>query len=232
MQKSRVADKIEIPEVDKLIIDSTYPYPKIRFDERCEIETALQKWTLERAELGCVLFGAYAMGKAQELIAILNEVGVAPVVTKKIAEICSVYNANGYKLNYLPTARRYTEEYGETGAFVGITEKSVVDEAERLSSSARIKVFTGVATGFAKIFRFNTDVQFPLSDHADFIQSVDYINATGAKTVLTYGKGAEPFARSLCLAGFNAKPFGEGKQAQTIQLVCKTKEGNAAKPAR
>jgi hypothetical protein len=235
MQKSRAAEKIEIPQADKLIIDSTYPYPKIKFEERGETEVSIQKWTKERAELGCVLFGAYAMGKAQELIAILNEVGITPAVTKKIAGICSVYNANGYKLDYIPMVRSFTEEYGDAGTFVGITEKPVIDEAEKLSSSARIKVFTGVATGFAKIFRFDTDVQFPLSDHADFVQSVDYITATGAKTVLTYGKGAEPFARSLRLAGFDAKPFDKSTSAEefpTMRVICKNKDAGTVKPTR
>jgi Cft2 family RNA processing exonuclease len=222
MQKSRVAEYIEIPQADTVIIDSTYPFPKVRFDDRCETETAIQKWTTAKLERGSVLFGAYAMGKSQELISILNEIGIAPLVSPKIANISATYSGNGYKLDYVPLGSGAEAFVGLGHSFVSITEKPLADTASRLASLIGAKVFTGVATGFAKSFRFDTDVQFALSDHADFVQSVDYINATGAKTVLTYGKGATAFAANLCIAGFNAKPFpstGAGSAADYPHAV-------------
>ena len=208
MQKSRVAEAIEIPQADTLIIDSTYPNPKTRFDDRCETEVAIQKWTSAKLDRGIILFGAYAMGKAQELIAILNEAGIAPLVTKKIAAISETYRKNGYDLDYIPTDGDFTSQSYPSGTFVGITEKPLRETAATVSASKGIRVFTGVATGFAKSFRFDTDVQFPLSDHADFAQSLEYIIATGARKVFTYGKGAEAFAAHLSIAGFDAVPFG------------------------
>ena len=54
-----------------------------------------------------------------------------------------------------------------------------------------------------------TDVQFCLSDHADYAQSVEYIDACEPRLVYTYGKGASPaiMANSLDREGYNAHPF-------------------------
>jgi Cft2 family RNA processing exonuclease len=208
MQRCRVAKPIVVKQCDTLIIDSTFPTPEFVFDERSEVECAIQKWAARKLDYGLIVFGAYAMGKAQELVAILNEVGITPVVSNKIARISEVYNASGIKLDYISAAERVSNDMRAVGSnFVLITEKPTSMVAASLSNRYNRRVFTGVATGFAKRFVFDTDVQFALSDHADFYQSLDYIKACGAKKVLTYGKTAEIFAESLKREKIDAHPF-------------------------
>ncbi|EQD56253.1 hypothetical protein B2A_05350, partial [mine drainage metagenome] len=71
------------------------------------------------------------------------------------------------------------------------------------------RVYTATATGFAKSFRFNVDAQFCLSDHADFKQSIEYIDAVSPKKVYTYGGNREVFARNLCKMGYEAEAYTE-----------------------
>lgn len=208
VQRCRVAKPIEVRECDRIIIDSTYPHPELRFDDRSEVEHAIQKWTKKKMDYGMVLFGAYALGKAEELIAILNEAGITPFVTSKIASVSEVYKKCGIKLDYIDGDQDEAREGIRHENFVGVTEKPLDLEAQSLSLFYGRKVYTAVATGFAKSYIFKTDVQFPLSDHADFSQSLDYINACGAKKVLTYGKQGPEFAENLRKAGVDAEPFG------------------------
>ena len=92
--------------------------------------------------------------------------------------------------------------------FVGITDsRGLPSFRAALQAAHNKRVYTAVATGFAKIRRFNTDVQFPLSDHADFKQAVEYIEASGAKEVLTVGGGADVFAENLKKQGYNSRRF-------------------------
>jgi len=214
LQESCVAKKIEAKEADILIIDSTYPYLNVKFDERSEVEDAIRKYTLMKLEKGIVLFGAYTLGKAQELIKILNGAGIIPVVDKKISKINKVYNSFGISLEY---ASIYDDEEAFNKIvkhnFVGVVSlKDLRELAGKMSIAYNKRVFTGVATGFAKLFRFNTDVQFPLSDHADIYQAISYIDLVGAKIVYTYGSNQELMANNLKKLGYEAMPFSEAKE--------------------
>ena len=69
------------------------------------------------------------------------------------------------------------------------------------------RIFTAVATGFAMTQRFNTDVQFALSDHADFKQAIDYIEQCCPKRIYTRGQGCDIFAKNLKSEGYDACPL-------------------------
>lgn len=214
--KSKTSDPIEIVDTDTLIMDSTYAEKFVKFGDKYEIESEMQDWTLRTLKSGIVIFSAYAMGKAQELIAIFNEVGIRPLVSKKISRVSKVYTDNGISLDYC-TANDAESDYGSLikENFVGITETRNLEALKYGLELAHNKmVYTAVATGFAKIFKFNTDAQFPLSDHADFQQSVEYIEATRAKKILTYGPNASSFARNLSGEGYDSIPFNESALSQ------------------
>lgn len=207
--RSKTSRPIEVLDADVLIMDSTYESPLIRFDDKYEVESKIQGWAGRRLEEGIVIFGAYAIGKAQELIAILNDAGMKPVVSRKIGRVSGIYANNGIHLEYSSAADCDGDhEDIIRGNFIGITEtKDLQTMKAGLGMAHNKRVFTAVATGFAKMLKFNTDAQFPLSDHADFSQSIDYIEATGAKEVISYGANAEAFARNLSQKGYNSMSF-------------------------
>ncbi len=219
MQRSYAAEEIEVRRADVLIIDSTYPYQSVTFDDRSEVISAIQCYSAQKAERGIVLFGAYSMGKAQELIRILNEAGIAPVVDEAIARINRVYESHNVRLDYEVADR--LAQGGGGGNFVGIVNASRLKETKlEVEREARRRVFTAVATGFAKLFTFDTDVQFALSDHADFKQAVEYISICEPKEIYTVGSQAGRFARSLQSAGYTASQLSKG--AMTEQIVSST----------
>ena len=216
--KSRTARRIEAVDSDVLIMDSTYADSLLRFDDKEEVESALQDWTIGKIRKGIVIFSAYAMGKAQELIAILNEVGIKPLVSRKISRVSMVYQANGVRLDY-SSAYDSDESYGSLirDNFVGITDsRGLASFKAGLQAAHNKRVYTAVATGFAKIFRFDTDAQFALSDHADFSQSVEYIEASRSSKVLTYGPNAGQFAANLSRDGYDAEPFSDASAAMAM----------------
>ncbi len=209
MQKSRTCDSVEIERADVAIVDSTYFHRNLKFDERSEVESAMQAWTESKLNSGIVLFGVYALGKAQEVISILNEKGILPIVSKKISGINKIYTKNGVRLDY---ASVYDEgnDYQALlrGNFAGIVENHLLGSMRvALAELYNRPVYTAVATGFAKMIKFDVDVQFPLSDHADFMQCMDYIDATAAKKVMTYGPNRLDLAAELSNSGYDALPF-------------------------
>ena len=222
LQKSRACSRIEIESADTIIVDSTYFDPDIKFEPREETESAIQFWTELKLMSGIVLFGTYSVGKAQELIAILNEQGIVPLVSKKISAASEVYIKNGIKLDYA-SATHNKGDFDQLvgGNFVGIVENNTMRAiSARLGSKYGKRVFTAVATGMSMMMNFNTDVQFALSDHADFSQVVDYINATGAKHIFTYGQNASLLAHNLEKAKYSALPYmGIGMALNNITRI-------------
>ncbi len=211
LQESLVAERIEITNADVLIIDSTYPYKDLEFEDKNDVITAIQHYLDMKIMKGTILFGAYALGKAQELIKIANEAGYTPLVSRKICAVNEVYNIHGAGLKYISESEgaEFTSEPSDT--FIGIVEMNRFAETNALLSKSGKKVFTAVATGFANMFHMNTDVQFGLSDHADFGQATEYIDQCSPKVIYTYGnrRNQKEFAEALSSEGYNAHPYYE-----------------------
>jgi Cft2 family RNA processing exonuclease len=207
MEASRAAERIEIESADTLIIDSTYPQRELSFEDKSDVENNMVRWAREKLEKGIVLFNAYAIGKAQELIKVFNEYGIEPVVSKKISYVNRVYTRHGVDLKYVSAFGGTDHEPAIRGTFVGITEKSPDKLKPVLESVHRKRVFTAVATGFAKIYTFNTDAQFGLSDHADFRQRLEYIEGVSPKRIFTYGRDAVELASVLSKNGYDSKVY-------------------------
>jgi Cft2 family RNA processing exonuclease len=105
------------------------------------------------------------------------------------------------------------------GNFVGIVEPSKLKAVkEEITTKNNVRVFTAVASGLARMFRFDTDVQFALSDHADFDQAIEYINACSPKIVFTLGKNATVFAKNLVLKGYDARPVEHASRVNNLML--------------
>ena len=213
MQDSYAAEKIELKQADTLIIDSTYPEKDVVFDQRSEVIACIQKFIEAKLEKGIVLFGAYSLGKSQELIKIANEIGVVPVVGSKISRINKVYCKFGVDLDYASADYNWEDRnLLIKGNFMAIVDPSSLHKiSASLLSRFKKRIFTSVATGFAKTVRFDVDAQFALSDHADFKQAREYIDACNPKAIYTRGRAAEAhrFAVELQNLGYNASPLYE-----------------------
>lgn len=220
MQRSPVAKEIEIKEADIAILDSTYPYPKIKFDEREEVIGAMHSYVKSRVQNSIVVFGVYALGKAQEIVSVLNQIGLEPAVSRNIAKLNAVYQKFGVDLNYSSTIGE-EKDFAKLAqdASVAVVETSRLDEvAIKIQGESNRKVLRGVATGFAKMFKFDTEVQFPLSDHADFAQTLEYLQGCKPKLVYTRGSGSRVFAHNLSKFGYNASPFDNGMRMNSVLL--------------
>ena len=205
MMKSYTAEPIETRHADVLIMDSTYPDPLVEFDDREEVVSAIQAYARYKVDRGTVLFGAYSTGKAQEIVKILNESGITPFVDGRIAMMNGVYGSFGIKLDYqtLPDSGEVPREN-----FVGVVcMHTLIDWKIRVGSNGWRRAYTAVASGFAKSMTFDTDVQFGLSDHADFRHAVEYIDLCSPRKIYTVGSGASAFARNLGAKGYDAEPL-------------------------
>lgn len=181
----------EIPECDRLIIESTYGNPRFRFPDYYSVYSQMEKWINGNSDCN-ILIGGYALGKAQELIKILNSFGIAPVVDRNIERFNSIYESFGIKLERAVVGSEEAEEAMKR-PFVGIVEMKRAKRyfAKRLEEAFGRKTLVAVATGWALHYRFDADAAFVLSDHADFYDLLGFIKGTGAKEIeFVHGDGA------------------------------------------
>lgn len=173
----------KIVECDHLIIEATYGDPSYKFPHIYDIIDSIKRW-LDKNQSSNILIGGYALGKAQELIKILNSFGISPVVDKNIEFYNKVYESFGIKLDRIVVGSSEAEE-ALSHPFVAVVEKRRAKRyfAKKLEAAFGRKTLVAIATGWALNFKFNVDASFPLSDHSDFYELVEYIELSNAKKI-------------------------------------------------
>jgi putative mRNA 3-end processing factor len=175
--------KAEMAPCDRLIMEATYGDPSYVFPPLEEVYAAISRWVKGNSGKNMII-GAYELGKSQELVRILNEDGIAPIVTERTDDFCEVYGKHGIKLDRLVVGSDEAEgAMGRSFAAIVPMWKAKRYFAKRLAEAFERPTVCAVATGWALHYRFNTDAAFALSDHADFNDLAAYVEQSGAKEV-------------------------------------------------
>jgi hypothetical protein len=197
--------RAEIPRCDRLIMEATYGDPSYVFPPLEDVHSMVSSWVKDNDSKNLII-GCYELGKAQEMIRILNECSVTPVVTPKTDGFCSVYEKYGHRLERAVVGSDEAEDR-MSRRFVAVVPMGRAKRyfAHRLAAAFERETLCAVATGWALHYRFNTDAAFPLSDHADFPDLVEFVEQTGAKKVEFFcGDGAEVLRQARSGAVLNS----------------------------
>jgi hypothetical protein len=186
----------EIPEdVDVLVIETTFSAPHYQFPPRSETYSKIRKWVFANLDIGnhVVLFG-YATGKSQELTALLNSFGIAPIVPERTHKINQLFGLS----DVLIGSDGWRDAVEEPAVFV--LPPNFADVLPGLEAELGRPIVARSCSGWARN-------GFQLSSHGDFWQSVQFVEKTEPKIVLTYGGNAQQFATVLRRMGYDAQPL-------------------------
>lgn len=156
------------------------------------------------------IVGAYALGKAQRLIALLREAGYEePVyIHGALARLCAYYESAGVALGPLrPATVEGSDGAPPPGSIVVAPPSALGERWSRRFADPLL----GFASGWMRIRQRarQRGVELPLivSDHADWGELTATIGETGAAEVwITHGR-EEALARWCELAGIAARPL-------------------------
>lgn len=168
---------------DLLIIETTFGAPQFHFPKRKDLALEMVRWAIMEAIPSGLIptFRTDALGNAQEIISAFNKLTNLPIVTVKNAtKVSDIYKQYGYKLDYVDAASSEGEELLESGRCLLIAPKSTKLKYKNLTSA--------LASGWA-IMMGNNNRAFPLSDHADFYELLNFIRKCNPKRVLTFHSG-------------------------------------------
>ncbi len=186
---------------DVLITECTFGEPRYVFPGDDELRERIRAFVVRAFEDNAppVILG-YALGKAQEAMALVSALGFAVRVERSVGAIADIYQQHGIDL-------------GHYQVFDGqIPPGAVLIAPPRmlrggLPPRSRTLYLTGWAIDPSTKFRMGVDEALPLSDHADFAELVRFVEAVEPSKIYTT-HGPSSFADHLRRLGYNAEHLG------------------------
>ncbi|NCO22097.1 MAG: ligase-associated DNA damage response exonuclease [Rhodobacterales bacterium] len=188
------------------ITECTFGLPVFKWQPQAQIATGLNAWWASNAAAGrATILGAYALGKAQRLLSLLNpEIG--PILTHGAVESTNaVLRAQGLRL---PDTRPVTPALNpkdHPGALILAPPSALGTPWARRFGPAS----DGFASGWMALRgvrrRRAADRGFVMSDHADWHGLNTAIRATGAERVFVTHGYTSIFRRWLADQGYDAQ---------------------------
>ncbi len=178
----------DVEGADILLMDTTFGTPQYVFPPRRDLYKLLMERIRRYRERGMnVVLLAYELGKAQEMTALLNSYGIVPYVTETI-----------HKINAAIGLKDRMATMGE-GVYIFPPRMGDIVRA--------MEVQNGIPHISIRVSGWNS--KLPISSHADWKQTVEFVEQVSPEMVLTYGANARESAHYLRREGFNAKPLLE-----------------------
>jgi len=187
--------------VESLIVDATYGRPGYNFPPKTEVEADLLNWLEMELANGPVALAGYEFGKSQELIALVNRLGVEVATSDKIADLADIYLRHGIALEYRRLSGLSEAERKDPRVYILPPGwlRPPLDESVSWLGSVGLK--TAYVSGWAAFFdftrRYGLDAQFPLSDHGDFDGVLSFVAACAPSRVYTVFSHANELAREI-----------------------------------
>jgi DNA ligase 1 len=221
LRKGLSAEPCDPRAADVLIMETTYGRPEYRFPPTDAVMKGVIRFcreALDNDEVPVLL--GYSLGKSQELLCGLGDAGLPIMLHGTVFKMTQVYEQFG---QCFPKYEPY--EAGQTSGKVLLCPPSVVNSAMlRNLGRHRTAVLTGWAVDLNCRYQYRADAAFPISDHADFPDLIDFVKQVSPKRVLTLHGFAADFAQTLRELGYDAQALSEDEQ-MTLRL------GSTASPS-
>ncbi|HEV8544137.1 MAG TPA: ATP-dependent DNA ligase [Verrucomicrobiae bacterium] len=220
------AEKCEPRHADVLIMETTYGRPQYRFPPSDEVIQGVIRFCREALdnEETPVLLG-YSLGKSQELLCGLGDAGLPIMLHGTVHKLTKIYEQFG---RCFPPYEKYDADSAR--GKVLLCPPNVAGSAMlRNLGRTRAAVLTGWAVDPNCRFRYQAHAAFPLSDHADFPDLVEFVKQVRPKKVYTLHGFAAEFAQTLRDLGFDAQPLSEQDQLALPLNLAPAKPNNRKK---
>jgi putative mRNA 3-end processing factor len=188
------------------ITESTFGLPVFTWPDQAVVAAEINQWWQACAAAGKTAFlGAYALGKAQRLLNMLDP-SIGPVLTHTAVENTNaVLRGQGLSLPDTIRADASFDPKAHPGALV-LTPPSAFDSAWSRKFGASESAFASGWMALRGIRRRRSgDRGFVISDHADWGGLLWAINQTGAENIYVTHGYTDIFTRYLNEQGWNAQ---------------------------
>ena len=211
MRPGLSAEPCRPPRADVVVMETTFGVPRYVFPPTEKIMADIIHFCRSAVEDGevPVLFG-YSLGKSQELLASLAGAGLPLMLHPQTHKITRLYEELGHAF---PSFRSFA--ISEVAGHVVICPPQANQSAWlRKIKPRRTAMISGWAVDPAAVYRYQCDAAFPLSDHADYNELLQFVELVKPKQVFTVHGFVEEFARTLRGHGVEAWALGVPNQLE------------------
>ncbi|MBI3954306.1 MAG: MBL fold metallo-hydrolase [Chloroflexi bacterium] len=213
LREGPACEPIQVPRADTLVMESTFGRPHYLFPPRAEVVAdiiAFCKINLARGRVPVLL--GYSLGKGPELLASLAEAGFDFALHEALFSHVQLYQELGV---HFPEHVQHTP--GTEGGRVLLFPPSVRrSHLRQRVPGAAIAHISGWAVDRGTSQRLGVDAAFPLSDHADYRDLLEYVERVQPREVYTVHGFAAELARDLQRRGWNARALKSGQQLKLL----------------
>jgi len=176
------AEPCEPRQADILVMETTFGRPQYVFPPTGEILEAIKNFCREALDNDetPVLLG-YSLGKSQEILCGLAEAGFSLMLHGSVARMTEIYRDFGH---CFPPFERL-EGGSASGKVLLCPPNAAQAGLRRKLGKIRSAVLTGWAVDPHCRFRYQCDAAFPLSDHADFPELLEFVRLVAPKKIYT-----------------------------------------------
>ncbi|MEQ9608696.1 MAG: ligase-associated DNA damage response exonuclease [Kiloniellaceae bacterium] len=220
----------EVVPCDVFVTEATFGLPVFRHppdsEEIAKLLTARAQFP-ERA----ILVGAYALGKAQRVIALLRQAGYdRPIwIHGALQGLCDLYRDFGVELGELRPATGAAKK-DLAGEIVLAPPGSLTDRWSRRLPDPLTAMASGWMRVRARARQRGAELPLILSDHADWDELTQTVREVGAPEVwVTHGneEALVHYANSIGLRGRALALIGRGEEEQEATAAEETQEAQA-----
>ncbi len=199
------------PRADVLIMETTFGLPRYAFPPAADVFAAIINFCRGALTDGATpVLQAYSLGKSQELLQGLAPARLPLMLHPQTAKLTRIYEELGVSF---PAYREFDPD--ECAGHVIICPPGWGAAAPALAvARPRTAMITGWALDPGAIYRFRCDAAFPLSDHADFNDLLQYVDRVRPRVVYTVHGFAREFAQTLRARGVEAWALGADNQLE------------------
>ncbi len=194
------------PSADVLVVEATYGDPSYSFPTIASIEGEVEAWMTAHAGRPVICF-AYALGKAQRVLRLLDRLGVDRVFASTgIVELNRVIaRATGQALETRVVDSELDLDPADVVVVPGSLRQAewvedLVSEQEAVTAG-----FSGWAINAGYVYGRGLDRGFPLSDHCDFSELVGLVETVDPEMTYIHHGFADALAKALTRRGYRAR---------------------------
>jgi len=208
LRPSLSSEPIEVPQADIVIMETTFGKPEYSFPPNDVVMDDIKSFCRStlRAGNAPVLF-CYSLGKGQEVLAGLEGLEYPIYLHTAHYKMARLYQEHGVKMPLFELYRIGEKLDGVLLCASGCRRGKWFGQLGNI----RTAYISGWAAHPGARWRFGTDAAFPLSDHADYQDLLEYARQTGAGRFYTMHGFSHEFAESLREHGYASQALREAR---------------------
>ena len=206
------AECAECRRADTLIMETTFGLPHYRFPPTEEVLAQVIAFCRQALDDNAVpVLLSYSLGKSQEIICALLQANLVPMLHPAVFRMTEIYRSlrDGFPEGYIQF-----DENALEGKVLVCPPNTLRSPMVQRIPKRRTAVLTGWAIDKGARFRYGADAAFPLSDHADYDDLLEYVKRVQPRRVFTLHGFAAAFARDLRGLGVEAWALSEENQLE------------------